>query len=145
MSIRDENRPEGFVKERFFELYRNSLHIKPQTLVGYEFGFPIVEFEISPILRRKDNYVYCRDGNVIGYIWDDELSVIPFTNTALHFLMEMGFYESQFFVPFSKEGTYPVLEKQRWENMMNEAQKILKKEEELSQAIKKAMALTSAR
>ncbi len=71
-------------------------------------------------LAPKFNGCYATNNSTVCFVSDNEVFVTPYTRSTLHLLVESGFKEKYFFVPFS-DGDYPKSEVYKWNSLRKRA------------------------
>ena len=97
-----------------FRVAHGMIAVFPET--GHEVTLS-VDFFIS-----KFNGQYSANSSTIGFIHEKRYYVVPYTARAITTLVENGFKEASFYVPFSASD-YPKREAKRWRFLQGKAKK----------------------
>lgn len=102
------------------DLIGNSINIPESGCKVYWPQTGKTEILVLPTIRSKFNGHYAVNNSTICFVYQNEVYVTPWTQSAERTLIKAGFTERTFYVPFSN-WDFPKDEEKRWEELMFKA------------------------
>ena len=98
-----------------FRVTHGMIAVFPET--GHE-----VTLSVDFFIAKFNGHYSANNSTTIGFICQNRYYVTPYTARAIATLVENGFIETSFYVPFSASD-YPKREAKRWKYMQENAKK----------------------